>query len=121
MAGRLKLEEKKDVKRLLKVFANLLKEFPKRGTEEFIYDESTLKKIENCRDAMTEMATLLNKKTTSLDHTDKNAVKESLIKLSSLIDELPTDPADEFLYDRSVHKMVEYAREAIANLGHIFA
>lgn len=119
MSDNISLDAKKIINQSIKTFANLLKEFPKNAAEDFIYDESTLKKIGNVGDALTEMANLVKQKTTSLGETERNALKESHKILSLLMDELPGDPADEFLYDRMIHQQVVDARETIAKLSHI--
>ncbi|MCK5058962.1 MAG: hypothetical protein KAT34_20110 [Candidatus Aminicenantes bacterium] len=110
---------KKIIHQSIKAFTNLLKEFPKNAAENFIYDGSTLEKIENAGKALTEMATLLHHKNNPFGEAEKNTLKESYKILTLLMDELPKDPADEFLYDRTIHHHVENARETIEQLNHI--
>lgn len=100
-------DAKQVINQTITAFANLLKEFPKNATDDFIYDASTLRKIENAGKALTKMTTILQRNKAS-HHT-----------LSSLMDELPKNPADEFLYDRAIHKLVEDARETITQLNRL--
>ncbi|MEN8154430.1 MAG: hypothetical protein ABFR75_10450 [Acidobacteriota bacterium] len=52
---------------------------------------------------------------------DKTENAENLLgKLSLLLEELPTDSSDEFLYDRTIHNLVEDAREVVIKLGRYF-
>lgn len=101
------------VSRSVKAFTNLLKEFPKDAADEFVYDESTLKKIGNAGDVLSEMA--------ALSETGSAPLKEPFKKLSQLMKELPKDASDEFLYDRDIHRHVEDAREATAKLNNIIS
>lgn len=120
MSDNISLEATKIVNQSVKAFTNLLKEFPKNGADNFIYDESTLKKIASAAAALAEMARLVKQKTTSLGEPERDAVKESFATLSRLMAELPRKPADEFLYDRMIHQLVEDARETITKLSRLF-
>jgi hypothetical protein len=108
------------IKKTFKVFGNLLKEFPRSATEDFIYDENTIEKISNAEDTLKEMSGFIKKKSASLGKEEKNMVKDSFGILARLMDELPKDPSDEFLYDRVIHQLVEQARVVIVNLGQFF-
>ena len=57
---------------------------------------------------------------TSLGKEENNMVTDALKILGQLLDELPKDPADEFMYDRMIHQLVEQARVTIVNLGQFF-
>ena len=59
-------------------------------------------------------------KSASLGKEEKTKVKDSLKILTRLMDELPKDPADEFMYDRVIHQLVEEARVTVVNLGQFF-
>ena len=106
-------EAKEIISKSVKAFTNLLKEFPKGAADEFFYDASTLKKIGNVGDVLNEMATL--------EETGSESLKESFKILSQLMDELPKDSSDEFLYDREIHRKVEGARGTIAKLQNIIS
>ena len=108
-------------KRSIKTFTNLLKEFPKNAVEDFIYDDSTLKKIEAAGDALTDMTTFFKQEATHFKESERDTVKKALKILSQLMDELPKDSADEFMYDRMIHRMVEESRETITKLNHLFS
>jgi len=119
MSDTINPDAKQVISQTVKAFANLLKEFPKNATDDFIYDASTLKKIENAGQALTKMTTLLQQNKVSSVETENNSIKASHHTLSSLMDELPKNPADEFLYDRAIHKQVEDARETVAQLNRL--
>lgn len=108
------------IKKTFKVFGNLLKEFPRNAADDFIYDENTIEKIKNAQVTLTEMRGFIRKKSASLGKEEKSMVTDALKILGQLLDELPKDPADEFMYDRMIHQMVEQARVAIVNLGQFF-
>ena len=103
------------LERFLKSFVNLLKEFPKNATDEFVYDDSTLKKIGNAADALNNMDGLFEGEANPFGQ-EGGRVKESVALLSRLLDELPKNAADEFLYDRDIHQQVEEARDTIVKL-----
>jgi hypothetical protein len=121
MADTINPDMKQVIKQTVNAFANLLKEFPKNAAEDFIYDASTLSKIEDADNAVSEMATLFQQDKTSFGETETNRLKESYHLLTLLMDELPKDPTDEFLYDRTIHRQVENAREAVEQLSRIIA
>jgi len=121
MANNLSSEEKLSFNQSIQTFSNLFKEFPKKATEDFIYDESTLKKIGDAEDALNEITSLINQISKDLEEQLSNEVKQSLKILSQLMEELPKDAADEFLYDRLIHRQVEDSRETIAKLGALFS
>ena len=100
-----------------KTFKNLLKEFPKTAVDDFIYDDSTMKKIAKASASMLELYFLFGKKTTAF--VDIERIKESHAILSQLMDEVPKDPADDFAYDRAIHQMVEDARHTLAELDNM--
>jgi len=112
-------DAKRVINRSVNVFKNLLKEFPKNAADDFIYDESTLGKINDAAGVLTEMAALIAKKATA-GESEQGIIKKSHKTLTLLMEELPRDPADEFLYDRNIHRQVESARETIEQLS-IFA
>jgi hypothetical protein len=97
-------------------FANLLKEFPKNPAEDFIYDGSTLKKISHAANAWTDITTLLKQRPDSLEENHRARIDKSFKTFNQLMEELPRDPADEFLYDRVIHQLVVKARETIDQL-----
>jgi hypothetical protein len=111
MPDNISLEAKEIINESIKAFTNLLKEFPKTISGGFVYDESTLKKIENVGEALSGMA--------SLGETENAVIKESFKILSQLMAELPRDSTDEFLYDHETHRQVEKARDTIAKLSRI--
>lgn len=96
----------KKIAQSLKAFANLLKEFPKNPSDDFIYDESTIKKIGAAGDALPVLK----------EHFKKNRA-DSIKILDKLMDELPKDASDEFLYDREIHLLVEKSREIVNRLS----
>jgi hypothetical protein len=98
-----------------KTFRNLLKEFPKRATDDFIYDESTMTKIGKASEALAQLSALSGEKTAALQENER--IKKCHKILSQLMDELPKDPADEFAYDRTIHQLVEDARQTLADLA----
>lgn len=108
------------IKETFKVFVNLLKEFPKNSTGEFIYDDATIKKIKQAAIALADLDTLSGKKSAALKKGDRMIVEESVRVLSGLLAELPKKSSDEFLYDRLIHQKVEKAREVIVRLGSLF-
>ena len=108
------------IKKTFKVFGNLLKEFPRSAADDFIYDENTIEKINKAEETLKEMRGFFKKKSASLGKEEKNMVKDSLSILTQLMDELPKDPADEFMYDRMIHELVEQARVTIVNMGQFF-
>lgn len=105
------------IKETFKVFVNLLKEFPKNFTGDFIYDDATIKKIKRAVEALREMDMLAKKGSTGLGKKAQEIVKESVGVLSRLLNELPRKSTDEFLYDRLIHQKVEEAREVIVKMG----
>lgn len=113
MPDNISSEAKEIISRSVKAFTNLLKEFPKEEAGDFVYDESTLKKIGNAADILSEMA--------ALSEASSEPLKESFKKLSQLLDELPKDSSDEFLYDREIHRQVEEARDTIVKLNQIIS
>ena len=105
---------------LLKSFGNLLKEFPRQAADDFIYDESTLKKISRATTAMSDIQPYIDCEGESSADADLSAFRGGLVILSRLIVELPKDPADEFVYDREIHQMVEAARGTVGKLNLLF-
>ena len=99
---------------------NVLPEFPKIDAEDFIYDESTLTKIAAARTALGELSVLLDKDTPLPGKEKTETAGDFLPKLSLLLDELPADSSDEFLYDRTFHNLVQDARKVIIELGYYF-
>ena len=120
MSDKISSEAKNIFNRSVKIFANLLKEFPKNAADDFIYDDSTLKKIGDALKALKDMKTFFSKKGSSLGD-EENTVKDSLKIFSLLMDELPKDPSDEFMYDRVIHHMVEDTRGAISKITQLFS
>lgn len=102
-----------------KTFNNLLKEFPKTAADDFIYDGSTIKKIGKASVALAELSTRFEKKDTAIPNIKR--IKESHESLSQLMDELPRAPADDFSYDRSIHQLVERARQILAELTGLYS
>jgi hypothetical protein len=117
MSAAISLQPTEEQKRSLKTFANLLKEFPKNPSDGFIYDESTLKKINQACDALHEVTELIRQKSSNLDEDGINKIAGSQKILAQLMDELPREAADEFLYDSTIHRLVEQAREIITMLS----
>jgi hypothetical protein len=94
------------VAQALKSFSNLLKEFPKNPSEDFIYDGSTIDKITAAGEALPRLK----------KHFKKN--KGEMVKiLDALMEELPKDSSDEFLYDREIHHLVVKSRKIIQKLS----
>lgn len=121
MSGNISLETSKRLNQVLATFSNLLKEFPKNAIDDFSYDDSTLKKISQAGDSLTETVGFFKKKSTAITKEDKARIKQSLKVLSLLMAELPKNPEDEFSYDRMIHQLVEDARETVAGLAQIFS
>ena len=121
MSENISLDPKKIVNQSIKTFKNLLKEFPKNATDDFFYDDNTLQKIRDADKTLTEMVTFFNQQSSSLAEAERDTVKDALNKLSLLMEELPKDSADEFLYDRIFHNQVEDAREIILKLSRLFS
>ena len=113
MPDNMSLQAKEIISRSIQAFTNLLKEFPRDAADEFVYDESTLLKIGDVGDVLAEMA--------KLTKTGSAPLKESFKVLSGLMDELPKEASDEFLYDREIHRQVEDARAAIEKLSTIIS
>jgi len=120
MSEKISAEAIKMIKQTFKVFGNLLKEFPRSAADDFIYDENTIEKISHADGILKEMSGFIKKNSASLGKEEKTMIKDSLGILSRLMNELPKDPADEFMYDRVIHQMVEEARVAIVDLGQFF-
>ena len=120
MADNLPAESRESLERFLKPFVNLLKEFPKNAADDFIYDDSTLKKIGHAVEALTHMTGNLSGGSNPFGDAGE-LVKESLGIFSRLLEELPKDSSDEFLYDRAIHTQVDVAREAVVNLYQLLA
>jgi hypothetical protein len=120
MADNLPAEARESLERFLKPFVNLLKEFPKDAVDDFIYDDSTLKKIGAASEELDRTSEVLKR---GADHFDEagDLVREAIGIFSGLFEELPRDSADEFLYDRDIHNQVEAAREAVVNLYQMLA
>ena len=97
-------------------FANLLKEFPKNPAEDFIYDESTLKKIGSAANDWANITNLLKKQPASFEEIHRTKLRDSHKTFSQLMEELPRDASDEFLYDPVIHQLVAKARETIEQL-----
>jgi len=114
---RANLDVKAIVEESLRTFTNLLKEFPRQATDEFVYDASTLKKIDRAAAALTQMAGLCTPDSTSIGGAQADIVRESHAVLSRLMSELPRAAADEFLYDRRIHRLVEDARMTLVRLN----
>jgi hypothetical protein len=104
-----------------KTFSNLLKEFPKNAGDDFIYDESTLEKISHANIALDNITPLADKILNDLGEKNQILVKDPIKSFSRLMAELPRDPADEFLYDRMVHQLVEAARETVVKLNRLIS
>jgi len=119
MSDTINPDAKQVINQTVTAFANLLKEFPKNAAEDFVYDESTLRKIGNAGQALTKMTTMLQQDKTSSVETENNSIEAFHHTLSSLLGELPKNPADEFLYDRAIHKQVEDARETVEQLNRL--
>jgi len=117
MSAAISFQPTGEQKRSLKTFANLLKEFPKNASDGFIYDESTLKKINRACDALHHVTELIRQKSSSLDEGGTHKIDGSQKILAKLLDELPREAADEFLYDRTIHRLVEQSREIITKLS----
>lgn len=100
-----------------RTFKNLLKEFPRKATDDFIYDESTMTKIGKASEALAELSAMFGEITVS--HQESERIKESHKILGQLMAELPKDPADDFAYDRFIHQLVEDARLALADLDNM--
>lgn len=119
MPGKISLEATKCINHVMATFSNLLKEFPKNATEDFSYDDSTLNKISQSGDALTETISFFKKKSTAITKENKARINKSLKVFSLLMAELPKNPEDEFSYDRMIHQLVEDARETVAELAEI--
>lgn len=119
MPDNISMDAKNFLDQVIKAFTNLLKEFPRNAAEDFVYDASTLEKIGKAGEILAKMAGFVKQDNSSLGGAEKKAVKESYNILSRLMDELPKDPADEFMYDRTIHRQVEDARESIVTLSGI--
>ncbi len=119
MSDKIALDAGKIINQSIETFANLLKEFPKNAADSFIYDGSTLKKIGSAAAALSEMTALLERGMPSFTAQDKNMVEESHDILARLMDELPRSPVDEFSYERTIHRRVADARQAIEKLKNL--
>ena len=117
MSAAISLQPTGEQKRSLKTFANLLKEFPKNASDGFIYDESTLKKVNRACDALHHVTELIKQKSSSLGEGGTHKIAGSQKILAQFLDELPREAADEFLYDRTIHRLVEQSREIITKLS----
>ena len=117
MSAAISLQTTEEQKRSLKTFANLLKEFPKNPLDGFIYDESTLKKINRACDALHDVTELIRQKSSNLGEEGIDKIAGSQKILAQLMDELPREAADEFLYDGTIHQLIEQSREIIGKLS----
>jgi hypothetical protein len=89
----------------LKVGVNLVFTRPFRiGSS---YDESTLKKINQACDALHNVTELIRQKSSSRGEDGINIKAGSQKILAELMDELPREAADEFLYDSTIHRLHE--------------
>ena len=102
-------------------FVNLLKEFPRSAIEDFIYDESTLKKISKGNDALKALNSAVRDSKSEFSTEQLQTIKDCQTILSLLMEEMPLSPEDEFLYDSEIHQQVEKAREAVVKLGDLFS
>ncbi len=121
MVDKISTDTKKVIGHSIKSFGNLLKEFPKIATDNFVYDDSTLKKIGDASNSLNQWNNQLERIANQLDDKTKDEVKVSLNVLTQLMDELPKNSNDEFWYDRTIHQMVEDARETIYKLDQIIS
>jgi hypothetical protein len=111
----------KVIKNTFEAFVNLLKEFPRSAGEDFIYDDSTLKKITRGNEALNALISQLKKSKSGFSADEKRALKEPQSTLSRLMEEMPLSPEDEFLYDSEIHQLVMESREAVVKLGNLFS
>lgn len=121
MSDKVSSDTKKVIEKTFKTFVNLLKEFPISASEDFVYDDSTLKKIGNAGQALKELDTFVQVQPSVFPAEERQTVKDCQVVLSGLMDELPLGPEDEFLYDPLIHQKVEDARETVVKLGSMFS
>lgn len=121
MSDKVSSDAKKVIKKTFKTFVNLLKEFPKSASEDFVYDDSTLKKIGNAGQALKELAVFVKAHKSDFPAEERQTVKDCQTVLSRLMEEMPLNSEDEFLYDPLIHQKVEDARETIVKLGSLFS
>ena len=117
MAEKISSRSLVSLEKVFKSFVNLLKEFPKSASNDFIYDESTLKKVALANESLHELSVFLTEKSTAFEEEKKTTIHESLDILGKLMDELPRDSQDQFSYEPEIHQLVEDARETIVKLG----
>lgn len=121
MAEKISARSLVSVEKVFKAFVNLLKEFPRSASYDFIYDESTLKKIKIAGQSLNELSAYLIEKPQAFKGDMKITIGESLDTLSKLMNELPRSSQDEFSYEPGIHQLVEAAREVIIKMGALFA
>ena len=121
MSDKVSSDAKKVIKKTFKMFVNLLKEFPISASEDFVYDDSTLKKIGNAGQALNELAAFVKVHKSAFPAEERQTVKDCQTVLSGLMEEMPLSSEDEFLYDPLIHQKVEDARETIVKLGSMFS
>lgn len=109
------------IQQLFKAFVNLLKEFPRNARQDFIYDDSTLKKISKADQTLKEFVEFNRAQPKAFPDEERLTIKECQSILSALMGEMPLSPEDEFLYDSDIHQRVERAREAVVKLGDLFS
>ncbi len=117
MFENISVDAQKLMKRTIKAFTNLLKEFPKNADDNFVYDESTLEKIGTAGVALDGLASLLNRESHYLGEAEKKIISGYHQKLDKFIKELPQDPSDEFSYHPEFHDITEEARETVEKLS----
>ncbi len=120
MSDNVSSEAKKIIKKTFKTFVNLLKEFPISASEDFVYDDSTLKKIGNAGQILKELVIFINAQPGVFPAEEWQTVKDCQAVLSGLMEEMPLNSEDEFLYDPLIHQKVEDARETVVKLGDLF-
>ena len=121
MPDKVSSDAKKIIEKTFKTFVNLLKEFPKSASEDFVYDDSTLKKIGNASQTLKELAAFVKAHKSDFPAEERQTVKDFQAILSGLMEEMPLNSEDEFLYDPLIHQKVGDARETIVKLGSLFS
>lgn len=120
MPDKVSSDAKNIIEKTFKTFVNLLKEFPKSASEDFVYDDSTLKKIGNAGQILKELDTIVQAQPSAFPAEERQTLKDCQDILSGLMEEMPLNSEDEFLYDLLIHQKVESAREIVVKLGDLF-